>query len=276
MGACRATEKPLFQLHFQSFNMNKLPLSVFIIAKNEADRISYTLHSVKDIADEILVIDSGSTDNTKSICDEFGAKFIYNEWQGFGPQKRYGESLCKNRWILNLDADEALSAPLIEEIRNLFENQEIDNCTAYVLDVRIVLDHSQEPHPFAPNTLTARLYNKNFCGFSDSPIHDSVLVEKKNTKRLKGKVIHRCFRSLDHELSKINFYTTMQADDFCLKRRKVSKLRIIIEPFFAFFKAYLIRRYCFYGVDGLVQSFIYSFSKLIRLAKAREKQNKLD
>lgn len=250
--------------------MSKLPLSVFIIAKDEADRIPHTLNSVKDIADEIIVIDSGSTDNTKEICTKFQAKFIYNEWNGYGEQKRFGEAQCRNRWILNLDADEALSTDLINEIKLLFTTGNIEAHSAYILDVKIILNHDSTPPKFAPNTLTARLYDKTKASFSDSPIHDSVIIKQGTSRRLRGIVIHRCFRSLEHEVQKINFYTSMQATDFLKKQRPVSSLRIFIEPFFAFFKAYILRRYCFYGIDGLIQSFIYSFSKLLRLAKARE------
>ena len=74
----------------------KLPLSVFIVAKNEEERIGYTLDSVKDIADEIIVIDSGSEDKTLDIAKKFGAQTYYKKWEGYGLQKKYGESLCKN------------------------------------------------------------------------------------------------------------------------------------------------------------------------------------
>ena len=104
---------------------NKLPISCFIIAKNEADRITKTIKSVEDLVDEIIVIDSGSTDGTQDLVKKLGCKLYYNEWHGFGPQKRFGEDKAKNKWLLNLDADEYLSNGLKVEIRNFKSNLSI-------------------------------------------------------------------------------------------------------------------------------------------------------
>ena len=82
-----------------------LPISVFIITKNEADRIAQVINAVKKIANEILVIDSGSSDETCKIAAGAGAKVLFNKWQGYGQQKKFGESKCINKWILNIDAD---------------------------------------------------------------------------------------------------------------------------------------------------------------------------
>ena len=105
--------------------MPKPPISVFIITKNEADRIIPIINAIKDIADEILVIDSGSTDKTVEIASGLGAKVVYNQWVGYGPQKVFGENLCHNNWILNIDADEEVSEELALEIKHLFfENKQ--------------------------------------------------------------------------------------------------------------------------------------------------------
>ena len=98
----------------------KLPISCFIIALNEADRIDKTIKSVKDLVDEVIVIDSGSNDGTQKLAEDLGCKVFYNEWNGFGPQKRFGEECSKNKWLLNLDADEYLSHEISNEIRDLF------------------------------------------------------------------------------------------------------------------------------------------------------------
>lgn len=97
-----------------------LPISVFVIAKNEADRIPHTINSVVDWVDEVHVIDSGSEDNTRDVSRELGANVVFNEWPGYGPQKNFGESLCRNKWLINLDADEEITPELREQITLLF------------------------------------------------------------------------------------------------------------------------------------------------------------
>ena len=84
-------------------------ISAFIITKNEAPRVAKAINSIKDIVDEIIVVDSGSTDDTVRIAESLGAKVVFNEWPGYVKQKSFAESLCKNNWVLNIDADEELT-----------------------------------------------------------------------------------------------------------------------------------------------------------------------
>ncbi len=88
---------------------DRLPLSVFIIARDEADRIARPIESVIGWVDEVIVIDSGSTDETVAVAEQLGARVIRNDWPGYGPQKRFGEDQCRNDWLLNLDADEEVT-----------------------------------------------------------------------------------------------------------------------------------------------------------------------
>ena len=90
------------------------PISVFIIAHNEEDRIGRAIRSVESFADEVIVVDSGSTDDTVRIAESFGARVIANAWPGYGPQKRFAEEQCRNDWLFNLDADEAATPALAQ------------------------------------------------------------------------------------------------------------------------------------------------------------------
>ncbi|MET0638726.1 MAG: glycosyltransferase, partial [Hyphomicrobium sp.] len=100
--------------------MRKLPLSCFIIAKNEADRIAATINSVKSWVDEVVVVDSESSDTTVSVAEAEGSRVIVQPWLGFGGQKRFAEDQCRNPWVLNLDADEVVTPALKDEIIALF------------------------------------------------------------------------------------------------------------------------------------------------------------
>lgn len=247
----------------------KIAVSVFIIAKNEEDRIEKPILSVRDWVEEVIVIDSGSDDKTVEVSEKLGARVIFNKWHGYGAQKIFGENQCKNNWLLNLDADEEVSAELGENIRSLFANGEPEN-SAYKFKWKILFRFENKPPPFAPGGEFIRLYDKTKAGFRDSIVHDSVVVKEGDVGNIEGMVLHRCFKSLHHWVEKINFYSGMQAQDFYNKRRVPSSVRIVFEPFAAFVKAYVIRRYFLYGIDGFVGSFLYAYARLIRLAKARE------
>lgn len=252
---------------------SKIPVSVFIIAKDEEERLPIALNSVKDWVDEVIVVDSGSEDETVEIAKGQGAKTFFNEWKGYGQQKRFGESKCKNRWILNIDADEEITAELKNEIISLFKDGKEPDCAAYKMKWKMIFLGQNKPPLIATGGEVVRLYDKEKAGFRESTIHDSVILKNESDKieKLDGIIHHRCFRSLTHWIDKVNFYTTEQAHEWVKKLRpEPSILRIITEPFTAFFKSYLFRKYIFYGVDGFNASIIYAFSKVLRLAKVRE------
>lgn len=258
-----------------------LPLSIFIITKNEADRIVNVINLVKNIADEILVIDSGSQDDTVDLAIKNGAKVIYNEWHGYGQQKIFGESQCKNDWILNIDADEEVSPKLASEISDLFQSQKIAQNIAYKVKIVNKFRFEKAPKKLAYYYNQLRLYNKKFAGFKDSPIHDSVAVfDVNNTKigQLQNIIYHQSFRSISHWITKINSYSSMQAQDALEKNKKVSLAKIFLTPTFAFIKAYFIRRYFIYGFDGFIYSYLFAFSRFAKLIKIREifKKQKYD
>ena len=252
--------------------MNKIPVSVFIIAKDEEDRIGKTINSVINWVDEVIVIDSGSNDNTVEISKKLGATTIFNKWQGYGPQKIFGETLCKNKWLLNLDADEEISDALAQEIIALFKNTK-PSFNAYKMRIKIMSRFDKKPRLLAPYHNQIRLYDIDYAGFKNSTVHDSVIAkDSSNCKinQLKNIVYHRSFRSYRHAIEKINRYSSMQAEDMYNSGRNPSTLRIILEPFVSFIKGYFKKKYCFMGIDGFIEAWIYSFSRTLRIIKTRE------
>ena len=135
-------------------------ISAFIITKNEAERITKAIMSIKDIVDEIIVVDSGSTDDTVKIAEELGAKVVYNEWPGYVKQKTFAESLCTHPWILNLDADEELSEGLRNEISYVFAHDVQDQYKGYSLNFVIMHRFDTKPRFLAPANRFIRLYNR--------------------------------------------------------------------------------------------------------------------
>ena len=250
--------------------MTKFPISVFIIARNEADRIPAAIASVCDWADEVIVIDSGSDDATVAVSQQLGAKTLFRAWNGYGPQKVFGESQCRNDWLLNIDADEEVSPELRTEIMDLFEAGGPDR-VAYTLPILPLYNFQKRAHPWTAHHHPIRLYRKSRAGFKDSAVHDSVVVRDGGVGRLRGMLWHRSFRSLSHHLDKVNFYSSAQAEDLFQKHRDPSLLALLCVPPLAFLKSYIFRREFVNGIDGVVISYMYAFQRFIRLAKARER-----
>ena len=246
-----------------------LPISVFIITKNEADRITATINSVKNWVDEVIVIDSGSSDDTVAVAAAGGARVEYNAWAGYGLQKRFGEDLCRNNWLLNLDADEEISPELAQEIKTLFAGNYAAN-SGYTLDIYNMLSGETKVPARTQMNRVLRLYDKRFGRFSDSPVHDSVIMREGSVGNLKAAVYHRSYRSLTHALEKINAYSTMQAEDLLRRNVRIPAWRLYAEFPASFIKAYFFRAYIFRGGRGFSYAIVYAFSRFLRLAKFQE------
>jgi glycosyltransferase involved in cell wall biosynthesis len=257
-------------------------ISAFIIAKNEANRIAIAINSLKRIVDEIIVVDSGSSDTTVSIAENLGAKTLFNQWPGYVKQKAFGEKLCKHDWVLNIDADEELSPHLQDEIEFIFASDNQDRYLAYQIRVVIMHRNNKVPHFLAPYNECIRLYNRKFCSFSnigESTTHDAVIFNSGidstgKIYKLNEIAYHRSGTSIEQLVNKANFYSTEQANDLVISGREISKVRIIFEMLLCFLKAFFIRRYFVFGLDGFIDSVIFSFARFIRLAKAREIKHK--
>jgi len=246
-------------------------ISVFIITKNEADRIGQVISAVKEIADEILVIDSGSSDDTLKIASSYSARVIFNKWQGYGQQKIFGENQCRNKWILNIDADEEVSPELAIEIKKILAEEIPEDIAGFRVKIVNKFRFETRPKKWAYYYNQFRLYNRDLAGFKDSTVHDSVTLKSTGRiRQLRGIIYHQSFRSYSHWIEKINYYSQMQAQDTLTKNKNPTAAKIFFAPILAFFKAYFIRRYFIYGFDGLVYSSLFAFSRFAKAIKIRE------
>jgi glycosyltransferase involved in cell wall biosynthesis len=246
-------------------------LSAFIIALNEADRIGAAIGSLRGVAEEVVVVDSGSTDGTPEVAERLGARVIRRAWEGYGPQKRAGEDACRHDWLINLDADEALTPALAAEIAARAADGSLWRTPFWRMRIRDVFPHEDGPAPWAYGYNQIRLYDRHAGRFSDSPVHDTVRPPAgASIGQLKGAVAHRSTRSLAFSVEKLNRYSTMQAADMATRERRVGMLRLVAEFPLAFLKAYVVRRLALYGRWGFVWAVTYAFSRFLRLAKAHE------
>ena len=166
------------------------PISVVIITLNEESNIKCCLKSVRQF-DEIIIVDSGSTDQTIDIAQKLGARVLHKDWLGFGPQKQYAINQASHDWVLSIDADEYLSVQLIEEIQNLILD---DSSCAFAFNRRSYFLGKEVKHSGWNPDWVIRLVNKNVCHFTNDLVHERLTGFKKRSK-LKGLMYHNTYKS---------------------------------------------------------------------------------
>lgn len=240
-------------------------ISAIIITKNEEENIRECLESISFV-DEIILVDSESTDNTTSIAKQFTDKIFVKKWTGFVQQKKYAVSLTTNNWILSIDADERVTKELKDEITNLdsgiingfyiqrenyFLNKKINSC-GWEKDFQL------------------RLFRKDKVSLTPRLVHEGFLVDGK-TARLKNKLIHYSYRNLFQAFEKINHYSSLQAIEK-KEIKNVNSLTIISHSISAFLKFYFTLKGYKDGIYGLLISLINSITTMMTYAKIWEIQ----
>lgn len=230
--------------------MQRAKLSCCIIAANEGDRIARCIEAVRDIVDEIVVVDSGSKDDTVAKSQALGARTIYNAWVGYGPQKRFAEDCARNDWILNLDADEVVTPDLAREIVSVMQLPDDQRLPAYRFRQITVYPGHERPRLWADYHNYVRLYDRRRVRFRDSLVHDTVDTGSHAVGQLTGAALHFSWRSIDHVRSKLEKYTDLQAKEL-RKPRWYVIARLPFEYPILFFRYYVLRRNCTGGLIGL-------------------------
>lgn len=250
--------------------MQHIPISVYLITKNEEARIGRALASVIKWADDVIVVDSGSTDSTVKVAEAMGVRVLHRNWEGYGPQKRFAEDQCRNRWVLNLDADEEVSKELAVEIQSAVDSASIDQA-AFQIRVTDLLPGETVPrwHAYSYNIL--RLYNRDFGRMSNHRYQDRVELKGGTTASLRSRIYHRSFISWKATLEKINFYTSQVAmERVASGKLRLSSIRLWTEFPLTFLKIWIGRRYALRGSMGLAMSITVAYLNLMRLLKSQE------
>lgn len=252
--------------------MSAPPLSIFIIARNEADRLPRVLEAAKTLSTDILVVDSGSTDDTVARAEALGARVIHNDWPGYGPQKRFAEDNCAAPWLLNIDADEWMPPELIAEIRALFAAGD-PPADAYEIRIAEIFPGEAAPHRFAYALAPVRLYRRSHGRYSASPVHDRVdLAAGAKIARLAGTIHHFSVRSIGDQIDKLNAYADQQVADLATRGKSLAPIRIFTEFPLAFLKAYFGRRHVLRGRYGFITAMNFAFFRWLRVAKDFERR----
>lgn len=241
-------------------------LSVYIVTFNEEARLERTLKAAKQVADEIVVVDSGSTDNTTDIAQKNGAKVIYNEWKTYCEQKHFAQNQCSNNWVLLLDADEVLSDDLIKEINECKKNP-IYN--AYKIKIADMLPHDKAPSKFAHRFNPVRLYNRKYAQMPKDKMNKDRVDVDPNQKigQLKSEIYHYSFVCVEQLVEKFNRHSTELQKTLIKEKRKFTKLRLYTELPCQFIKYYLFKGYIFRGVEGFICANVAAWFRFLKIAK---------
>lgn len=248
-----------------------MPLTVIIITKNEEASIGNCISSVA-WADEIIVVDSGSTDRTENICRQYTDNFYTNDWPGFGPQKNRALALATKEWVLSLDADEMISPELRRELEHVMTNPE--TYSAFVIPRRSsycgrFMHHSG----WWPDYVT-RLFRKGSARFSDDLIHERIMVDG-SMGRLKHPIIHEAFEDMEEVLETMNRYSTIGAKMMHEHGKHGNLSKAILHGLWSFFQTYMVRLGFLDGREGFMlavsnaEGTYYRYLKLMLLMEKK-------
>lgn len=247
----------------------KTPMSVVVIALNAASQIEACLKSVA-FADEIVVVDSGSRDDTREIALKYGARVLHQDWLGFGRQKQFAVEQASHDWVLCLDADERVGDPLRASIVEAlqaprFRAYRMPRCNRFM---GRWLRHG-EGYP----DWSLRLFDRRVANWSEDAVHEKVLTTSP-LGSLQGDLRHESQESLAAYLEKQNRYTSLQAEELCRRGKQATFGRLVASPLLRFVKFYFLRLGFLDGVPGLVHISIGCFNSLVKYAKLHELNEK--
>ncbi len=234
-----------------------MKLSVVILTKNNQDTIEYAIKSSL-FANEVLIIDSGSTDKTLEIAKKYGVKIIYQEWLGYSKQKQFGVNLAKNDWVFVLDSDEEITKELQAEIVDVLKKTKFQG---YYIKRRNIYFGKELKFGLYPDA-HIRLFNRQFGKFNNRDVHESVIVNGK-VGRLKSCFLHRAYANIEDCIEAFNRYSTLGA--------KGNNFKAIFSANWTFFKIYFLKLGFLDGWHGYIVARLYreyTFWKYIKDKKA--------
>jgi len=239
-----------------------MPLSAVVITHNAAALLDRCLASVA-FADELLVVDSGSTDETQAIAKRRGARIVTHEWLGFGPQKQLAVDSAAHDWVLCLDADEQVSEVLRNEIVRALTNP---GAMVFALPRRNRFLGRWLAHGEGYPDWSVRLFHRAHARWSDDPVHEKVLTRSR-PGRLRGDLLHDSVETLERYLEKQNRYTSLQAEQLHAHGSAAGAAQLVLSPLARFFKFFVLRLGFLDGVPGLIHISIGCMNSFNKYAK---------
>ncbi len=240
-------------------------ISACIISFNEEKKIEDCLKSLVGIADEIIVVDSNSTDNTVEIARKYTDRIILQDFLGFIEQKNFAVQQAQNDWILSLDCDERLSPELQSAITDI--KSTIEKADAYKMPRKTFYIYRWLNHCWYPD-LKIRLFNKNNAHWGGTNPHDHIVTSATNIVQLPGDLYHYSFDSISDHLKTIDSFTEIGADELVRKNKPVTVFSPLTHSSWTFLKLYIFKRGFLDGFAGLIVSVLSYMHVFIKYSKA--------
>ena len=247
-------------------------LSVILITKNEGHNLEDCLSSLSEIAQEIIVVDSISTDETLEIANKYGAIISSpNDWPGFGPQKNRALAMASKDWVLSVDADERLTQELRDEIKDVLISPKA-NCYA-IPRSSWYCGRFMRHSGWSPDYVD-RLFKRGSAYFSDNLVHER-LIPSGQVKKLKSPMLHYSFRNFSQVLQKIDRYSTDSALQAFAKNKRSSPTKAILHGLWTFIRTYFIKLGFLDGAQGFALAISNAEGSYYRYLKIWLMQNEV-
>jgi glycosyltransferase involved in cell wall biosynthesis len=242
-------------------------LSAVLITHNEERDVGRTLAALTFV-DEVVVVDSGSTDRTVEVCRAQGARVLTHAFEGFGAQKRWAVEQAAHDWVLCLDADEEVLPELADAIRALLGAGE-PPCAAYRLRRKTVFMGQVLEHGPVSRDYCVRLFDRRRAGWTAALVHEVVEVAGP-VGDLPGAALHYTVRDLSESIGKMDAYSTLGAAELARRGKRRSTLGLLLTTPFQFFRHYVLHQNFRNGVPGLAWSIMNAVGSVMKYLKARE------
>ncbi len=242
-----------------------MPLSVVLITRDVAAQLPDCLASVA-FADEVVVVDSGSSDGTAELAARYGARVVQKEWLGFGRQKQFAVEQAAHDWVLCLDADERVSPELAASLVRALHSPD---APVYRMARRNRFLGRWLRHGEGSPDGSPRLFDRRQARWSDDPVHEKALYAV-TPGTLEGDLLHESAEDLGRYLDKQNRYTALAAEELPRQGRRAGLAELVLSPLVRFVKFYVLRLGCLDGLPGLVHIAIGCMNSFLKYAKLIE------
>jgi len=245
-------------------------LSGVLISYNEEEKIETALSSMKGICDEIVVVDSHSTDTTTQICRRFTDRVHERPWHGYRDQKQYATDLASHDWVLSLDADEELSPELQEELLK-WKGESDSNCDGYMISRVAYFMGRWIKHTSWYPDWQLRLFKRSSGRWKGGRVHEGFKL-RGPVGKFAGQLNHYTYASISEYLEQLEKFSSLAAQDYNEGGKKARIRHLVVEPPLVFFKNYLLRSGFLDGIPGLVVSILAAASTFFKYLKLWEIQ----